>query len=218
MSKELIDLNDNLNGMLRKKVGKVKKSELFRIKALFNQLWCYLMSITFMFFFSFLKSLMINDIFCDRILCLLKNRIKGYMMHFVLIILVLDKGLILCVDGIVSSWLKTPFGQLCYSINKSGIGDNEKDEMIINLTGGNEGFREVFRKYGTGSLSDMPQKEVWLIANYFSTTGQRKEEGVDSDKTISFIWDISLMIPVIYSAYKINGVGRMISRLETENG
>ncbi|CAG8696585.1 8634_t:CDS:1, partial [Ambispora gerdemannii] len=58
---------------------------------------------------------------------------------FFVIILALLQGLLFALDGWVTALLKSPFNQMCFTINKSeGIPDEKKDYMITKATESNE--------------------------------------------------------------------------------
>src|SRR3954467_12587294 len=71
--------------------------------------------------------------------------------------MVLLQGLLFSLDGFVTSLLKSPFNQMCFTINKAeGIDDKKKDYIITKATESNEHCKETLKKFGiltiTGEL------------------------------------------------------------------
>jgi hypothetical protein len=66
-----------------------------------------------------------------------------------MLILVLCQGLLFSLDGFVTALLKSPFNQMCFTINKTeGIPDETKDYIITKATESNEHCKETLKKFG----------------------------------------------------------------------
>ncbi|CAG8468868.1 17458_t:CDS:2 [Racocetra fulgida] len=63
------------------------------------------------------------------------------------------QGFLFNLDGVVTTLLKSPFGQICFVINRSGLmAEEEKDWVIDGLTEINEQCKETLKKLGLLAL------------------------------------------------------------------
>ncbi|CAG8748579.1 21934_t:CDS:2 [Cetraspora pellucida] len=63
------------------------------------------------------------------------------------------QGFLFNLDGVVTTLLKSPFGQICFVINRSSLmEEEEKDQVIDGLTEINEQCKETLKKLGLLAL------------------------------------------------------------------
>ena len=73
--------------------------------------------------------------------------------------IIIAQGLLISLNGIITSKLKVPFNQICYAVNKSKeIREKTKDEIISDITEINEHFKETFKFFGMLTIADQLQK------------------------------------------------------------
>ena len=78
---------------------------------------------------------------------------------FVAFAVSLCRGVLFSLDGIITSRLKAPFGQICYSINKSEeVSEKHKDKIIEKITESNEHCKETFKKFGVLTIANEMRK------------------------------------------------------------
>ncbi len=115
------------------------------------------------------------------------------------------RGLVFCIDGFVSASLKSPFGQITYSINKLGIRNSESDEIVTILTEINEHFKETFKKFGVFKIA----VDLFHICNSLMSAKESKDQHKEMIPNIAFLENrrfpqyteffttLSLFIPII---------------------
>jgi len=79
----------------------------------------------------------------------LRERELNGNIRLVAIFAALLQGLLFCMDGFVTSLLKSPFSQMNQNINASNlITDKEKDYLTFKNTNSNENCKETLKKFG----------------------------------------------------------------------
>ncbi|CAG8848175.1 34276_t:CDS:1, partial [Gigaspora margarita] len=64
------------------------------------------------------------------------------------------QGGLFSLDGKITTYLKSPFGQICFAINKSKLIEGEEaDEIVEDLTEINEQCKETLKKFGVLTLA-----------------------------------------------------------------
>jgi len=64
-------------------------------------------------------------------------------------LVVLVQGGLYSLDGIITAKLKTPFGQMCFAVNKyEGFSEKKKDIIVNEITESSEHCKETFKKFG----------------------------------------------------------------------
>src|SRR3954471_18027971 len=111
-----------------------------------------------------------------------------------MLILVLCQGLLFSLDGFVTALLKSPFNQMCFTINKTeGIPDKKKDYIITKATESNEHCKETLKKFGILTIG------VEIVRVFL-------ENGTAGDKKLGTFGDllaISYLIPTFFAALDI---------------
>lgn len=105
---------------------------------------------------------------------------------------VIAKGLMYCIDGLVASWLKAPFGQICHSINASGLDHSEANDIVELLTEINEHFKETFKKFGVMTIGNEVTELVFSCIKYVDNVKDYKEA---KEKIVKVFSDSSKKLP-----------------------
>jgi hypothetical protein len=137
-----------------------------------------------------------------------------------------------CADGLVTSWLKSPFSQICYSINKSGIDDSQSDEIITLMTEINEHFKETFKKFGILTVSSdlidfylldmLPQTSLGKnIAEEVLIKKELPKRNeiylkLSNRAFLKSLANLSLLVPIIFAVSRIIEVKKLIDGIEVE--
>ena len=111
-------------------------------------------------------------------------------------IAVILQGAFYSLDGIVTSLLKTPFGQLCFLVNNFKEISEERRRIIVHsVTESNEHCKETFKKFGVLTMGlEINTLLVWSFTD------------IVSKKTI--IWlrflPLAYFFPLTLAAKRIN--------------
>lgn len=221
----------------------MKKSDFLRIETLFEKWWNWLAYLTIAYFFIFfswncIKSNLYDLKFIGSAFDIKSEEKKYFWKLPIFFILVLTRGLMFCADGLVTSWLKSPFSQICYSINKSGIDDHQSDEIITLMTEINEHFKETFKKFGILTVSTdlldfyflemLPKSDIVDLQrdssfNFSSGNFNSKLNLLSlihsklSDKAfLKSLSSLSLLVPVIFAMTRIVEAKKLIDGIEIE--
>ncbi|WNE41337.1 MAG: hypothetical protein AM1032_000077 [Mycoplasmataceae bacterium] len=227
---------------LQYKNKKMKKSDFLRIETLFEKWWNWLAYLTIAYFFVFfswncIKSNLYDLKFIGTSFFSETDERRYFWKLPIFFILVLIRGLMFCADGLVTSWLKSPFSQICYSINKSGIDDHQSDEIITLMTEINEHFKETFKKFGILTVStdlldfyfsEMLPSSILKMKDVKNGFGGNYNSG-EKKTLLSLIYSkfsdrdflkslssLSLLVPVIFAITRILEAKKLIDGIEVE--
>lgn len=202
--------------------NEIKLSYYIRLRTLFWQWWVLLQYTTCVYLYAYFTSKIINSLLKRSIRITNFTGDEGTLYEIVgystIVFFSIIKGFTFCADGFVSSLLKTPFGQICYAINKSGVNDDFADKLVNKITEINENFKETFKKFGILNASE----EVISVTSAFLSHFKKKEipsweeYSKSSQKIIkaamhtSSFWSISFLVPIGYSFLIIADVRKSI--------
>src|SRR3954453_23543279 len=111
-----------------------------------------------------------------------------------ILIVALIQGTLFCLDGWVTALLKSPFNQMCYTINRAeGINDTKKDYIITKATESNEHCKETLKKFGILTITGE------LIRVFLRGKKAQDEELGDH----GYLLNISYLIPLTFAAIDI---------------
>lgn len=122
------------------------------------------------------------------------------------------QGLLFSLDGFVTSLLKSPFNQMCFTINKAeGISDKKKDYIITKATESNEHCKETLKKFGIITIA------TELFRNFIKDAGEKGKE-VKYERWMV----LSYLIPIFFAAFDIwlihNELKKIRQSLNKANG
>ena len=221
-------MSDNKNDSQK---NLMKKSDFFRIKYLFEKWWNWLAYLTISYIFIFISWNNIKSNLSSIGLGIEIMNSKSNaddlslwsLVAFLFIIIV--RGLMFCADGLVTSWLKSPFSQICYSVNKSGIDDRQADKIITLMTEVNEHFKETFKKFGILTVSK-DLMDFFFLEFYYLKKDSLKSSNSSESHFLQFkklltqknfldnLSSLSLLVPVIFAAFRIVKVRNLINEIE----
>src|SRR3954449_11118339 len=115
-----------------------------------------------------------------------------------ILIVALIQGTLFCLDGWVTALLKSPFNQMCYTINRAeGIDDKKKDYIIKKATESNEHCKETLKKFGIITIS----QEIIRVFVLHLKAGDANLRGPEKD--YGYLINISYLIPLAFAAISI---------------
>lgn len=166
--------------------------------------------------------------------------VKLTVFSFLALSIIIFKGLMYCVDGLVASWLKAPFAQMCHSINSSGLDYHQSNDITELLTEINEHFKETFKKFGVLTicaeastiLADIADNVAEFIIS--SVVKTSKKGGISlsisdenkakkimllicSKNVIQIFFAFSLIVPIIFACYRVRTCRKMINNIRVED-
>ena len=125
--------------------------------------------------------------------------------------LIIFRGLLFSADGFVSSRLKTPFGQICYAINKSDeISEEDKDNLVNEITESNEHCKETFKKFGVLTLVAEADKIFSIFLDDKSNSSIKSANDWFIRRGFEFLLILSFLIPFIFSYRNIVKVSKKL--------
>jgi hypothetical protein len=150
---------------------------------------------------------------------IVKNRanwLRELILLIVEFILAFLRGRLYSFDGEITSQLKSPFGQICFFINKNEEIDEEtKDKMIEKITESNEHCKETFKKFGMLSIAGETAK-ILVKMNL-------DEETSLSPRTLGFylvmmrtkiVPLLSYLVPIYYSNKQIRNISKDLEKIQ----
>ena len=182
-----------------KEVKKLDKKTFKRIKEKFRQYWRYLFGLIFIYIACYLvwffSSTWAREM-ADR------KGWNGSNLTLVLV-LILVQGLLFSLDGFVTALLKSPFNQMCYTINKAeGIPDDKKDYIITKATESNEHCKETLKKFGILTIMSELAR-VFIKIN-------KADESLQYEKLMV----LSYVVPLLFAALAIWLISRELKKIE----
>ncbi|MEG7978525.1 MAG: hypothetical protein NY202_00995 [Mollicutes bacterium UO1] len=106
------------------------------------------------------------------------------------------QGLLFGLDGWVTALLKSPFNQMCFTINKTeGIPDEKKDYIITKATESNEHCKETLKKFGILMITAELAKTFFVYKNEKGGQGNKTDYGQ--------LMIISYLVPLVFAAIDI---------------
>lgn len=168
-------------------VKKIDKKTFVRIDEKFREYWKYLFRLIFIYIICYLIWRLVANKF-------LENGGWNNENWFLVLSIAILQGLLFSMDGWVTALLKSPFNQMCFTINKTeGISDAKKDYIITKATESNEHCKETLKKFGILTIG-VEIMRVFL------------KGGVAGDKSLGTFGDllvISYLIPIFFAAIDI---------------
>lgn len=214
----------------------MKKEDFQRIEILFEKWWNWLAYLTFFYIFFYLtwSGLKVNLSYLSKVgkffnrsnTSEIGKEIEIAWKIPIFVILIFIRGLMFCADGLVTSWLKSPFGQICYSINKSGIDNEMADEIITLMTEINEHFKETFKKFGILTISGDLIDFFYHIVLIDVAVKEAAQQGIDletknsfvnsftSYKFLNLVANFSLLIPIMLAVKRVIQVKLLLNKIE----
>jgi hypothetical protein len=132
---------------------------------------------------------------------------------FYSLIMSFAKGLIFSLDGIIVSYLKSPFGQLSYAINscvnEKFMDENISDKLIRRCTTVSECCKEAFKKFGTFTVMSA-FKDMSFVINRGTTFSQENINYMNSLQTYLLFGDVAIFMPVFFGIYDSFRIRKLI--------
>lgn len=122
------------------------------------------------------------------------------------VVVIVTQGIFFCLDGWVTSLLKSPFNQMCYAINKAeGIDDKQRDYIITKLTESNEHCKETLKKFG-----------ILAVSGELARVFIRAQKLADTDKFGDYAayFHISYLIPLVFAALALISINRELKKIK----
>ena len=185
---------------------KIDKKTFTRIDKKFREYWNYLFRLISVYVVCYLVWRWIAGQILEK-----KNWDKENLVLVMSIVIL--QGLLFSLDGWVTALLKSPFNQMCFTINKTeGIPDDKKDYIITKATESNEHCKETLKKFGILTIG------VEIIRVFL-------KNGETGDKSLGDYGDllaVSYLIPIIFAAIDIWQIHKELKKikkgLKSENG
>lgn len=118
------------------------------------------------------------------------------------------QGFLFCLDGFVTAWLKAPFNQMCYAVNKASeeeISYENKDYIIRKATESNEHCKETLKKFGILTIT----QELIRVFVLWQPAGDEPNLGP------YWYWiNISYLIPLIFTAIAVFLIHKRLKALK----
>jgi len=169
-------------------IKKIDKKTFKRINDKFEQYWKYLFGLIAVYIFCYLIWILSVE-FATRIAT--EKNWNGDKWT-VVVSLALFQGLLFSMDGRVTALLKSPFGQMCYTINKAeGITDKQKDYIVTKATESNEHCKETLKKFGIITI-------IQELAKVFI-----KVDKESKDAKYEYLMVISYLVPLFFASFAI---------------
>lgn len=183
-----------------KEIDEQEKQVFKRILVKFRQYWRVLL----LLMVGYIVGYMIWVTITDRISAyLLKNKWDGNV-RWVVVFAALLQGLLFCMDGFVTSLLKSPFSQMNQNINSSSmITDKEKDYLTFRNTNSNENCKETLKKFGILTIA------AELVKVFV------RNEGKGNQKYSFENWIvISYLVPLFFVLLDLWRVHKMLKKIK----
>jgi hypothetical protein len=227
--------------------GGMDKKDFIRIKSTFEGWWTSLLVLTVCFIVLYISWIRIIQLIptVELLRFFFRDRgtwfLKLTAFSLLALLIVIFKGLMYCVDGLVASWLKAPFAQMCHSINSSGLDYYQSNDITELLTEINEHFKETFKKFGVLTicaeastiLSDIADSVVDFIISSvvkpykkgvsFGISVSDREKAkkilliICSKNFIQIFFAFSLIVPIVFACYRVRMCRKMINNIKVED-
>lgn len=171
---------------------KLDEKTFKRINEKFRQYWKYLFWLIFSYVVCYLVwKLLISGVILSS---LDKTKTGENTPLIMVIIATVVQGLLFSLDGFVTALLKSPFNQMCFTINKAeGIPDERKDYIITKATESNEHCKETLKKFGILTITG----ELLRVILKVESAGKQKYG------PYSWVISFSYLIPIFFAALDI---------------
>jgi hypothetical protein len=202
------EIKNNKKKLVEKKEVEEQEKKVFeRILIKFRQYW------------KVLVLLMLGYIVGYIIWAIMRDRINGYLkkehldgdVWWVVTFAAVFQGLLFCMDGFVTSLLKSPFSQMNQNINASNlITDKEKDYLTFRNTNSNENCKETLKKFG-----------ILTIASELVKVFVRNSEGQKGQKLEAYFYYherlmlISYLIPLTFVLWDLWQTNKMLKKIKS---
>lgn len=166
---------------------KIDKKTFTRIDEKFREYWRYLFRLIFIYIICYGVWRWVASEFLEK---------EGWNKEnwFLVLSIALLWGLLFSLDGWVTALLKSPFNQMCFTINKTeGISDKKKDYIITKATESNEHCKETLKKFGILTIG------VEIVRVFL----KNDHAGDKSLGTFGDLLAISYLIPIFFAALDI---------------
>ncbi|CAG8538128.1 23902_t:CDS:10, partial [Racocetra persica] len=139
---------------------------------------------------------------------LARRRQKGtnLMLAVAVPAIILIRGVLFCLDGIVTSKLKFPLGQICFVINNCKLlVKNEKEAIIEDITEANEHCKETLKKFGALTVGDEVRGVLKII--------RKTEQPGGSNLLIDILLNISYGFPLYLAYGKTTEIEKVLAKI-----
>ena len=117
-------------------------------------------------------------------------------------LVVLVQGGLYSLDGIITAKLKTPFGQMCFAVNKyEGFSEKKKDIIVNEITESSEHCKETFKKFGM--LTMTTELVSFLIKITDDKSSEEKTSKFQSATIVGYFVPLSL---AFWNIWKVNRI------------
>jgi len=185
-----IKIKEKNNKNKVKEIDEQEKQVFKRILVKFRQYWRVLLVLMF----SYIVCYMIwAFLFSETVRVYFRSKDLDAKTIWVVILAALLQGSLFCMDGFVTSLLKSPFSQMNQSINASSIiTDEEKDYLTFRNTNSNENCKETLKKFG-----------IITITSELVRVFLRNKEAGKGNYGFEYLMALSYIIPLVYVFWDI---------------
>ena len=200
MSTKIKEKNNKNKEIKIKEIDEREKQVFRRILVKFRQYWRVLLLLMVGYIVGYMLWASINNMISDY---LRENKWNGNV-KWVVVFAALLQGLLFCMDGFVTSLLKSPFSQMNQNINASAmITDEEKDYLTFRNTNSNENCKETLKKFGILTIA------AELIKVFIRNEGKGSQQYQFEDWIV-----ISYLVPLIFVLWDIWRVHKMLKKVK----
>jgi len=179
--------------------SKIDKKTFKRINDKFEQYWKYLFGLIAVYIGCYL--IWLYSVKNVKELAI-RNNWNGNKL-LVVLSLAFFQGILFSLDGFVTALLKSPFGQMCYAINKAeGISDEKKDYIINKATESNEHCKETLKKFGIITI-------VQELAKVFIAADKSKR-----DTDYEHLMVIGYLVPLSFAFLAVWRINRELKKMK----
>ena len=183
-----------------KEIDEREKQVFRRILVKFRQYWRVLLLLMVGYIVGYMIWASINN----KISIYLKDKKWNGNVRWIVVFAALLQGSLFCMDGFVTSLLKSPFSQMNQNINASNIiTDEEKDYLTFRNTNSNENCKETLKKFGILTIA------AELIKVFIRNEGRGSQTYQFEDWIV-----ISYLVPLIFVLWDIWRVHKMLKKVK----
>jgi MFS family permease len=193
--------NNNKKLKVEKKVVEDQEKKTFkRILIKFRQYWRILVLLMVGYIIGYMIWVFISGGLSEL---LSKRKLDGNV-RWVAIFAAIFQGLLFCMDGFVTSLLKSPFSQMNQNINASNlITEKEKDYLTFRNTNSNENCKETLKKFGILTVA------TELVKVFIKNIGNESQE-----YQFEHLLVISYLIPLSFVLWDLWQASKMLKKIK----
>ena len=194
--------NNNKKIKVEKKIVEEQEKKIFeRILKKFRKYWRILLLLMVGYIAGYMIWAFINGSLSDY----LKERKLNGNVRWVATFAAILQGLLFCMDGFVTSLLKSPFSQMNQNINASNlITDKEKDYLTFKNTNSNENCKETLKKFGILTVA------TELVKVFIKNIGKGNQEYAFENWIV-----ISYLIPLSFVLWDLWKTDKMLKKIKS---